>query len=606
VLNGKSFGSTGAYERISGRIHFSVNPSHERNRIVADLDKAPRNESGRVEFSADLTILRPRDAGRGNGVALVDIVNRGRKTVLTGFNRATANAGLTTEAEFGDGFLLQQGYTLVWVGWEFDVPQNGGAIRIDAPAVRGLEGVVRGTFTPNTAGSEFTVTDLAGYQPRDPGAVENTLTARDSIQDVAAAIPRNRWRLAGNVVTLEGGFIPGRIYEVSYSPTEFPVAGLGFVAVRDTAAWIKHSSDALASAKHVYAFGSSQSGRFLRTFLYLGFNADESNRLVFDAVLAHIAGASRLDLNRRGATPTSLGQFSATSFPYADSKQRDSVTGAEEGTLDNSRARGHQPKVFYTNTGVEYWGGGRVAALIHALPDGSRDLALPDNVRAYFLAGAQHGPAAFPPEATTGQQKNNPTDYWWSMRALLTALDQWVRENVAPPASSYPKLQDSTLVRANFVAFPDVPGLASPHSLRAGLRVANPFLPRNGGASAQLPLLVPEVDKDGNERSGIRLPEIAAPLATYTGWNFRDAAIGAPDQLFPLLGSYVPFARTRAERERTGDPRLSIEERYPSRDQYMAQVQTAAAELAKGRYLLSGDLPAIVSRAGEHWDLLVR
>jgi hypothetical protein len=282
------------------------------------------------------------------------------------------------------------------------------------------------------------------------------------------------------------------------------------------------------------------------------------------------------------------------------------VTGAEEGVLDNARARARQPKVFYTNSSVEYWGGGRVAALVHVSTDGSKDLPLPENVRAYLFSGTQHGPAEFPPAVTSGQQMDNPNNYWWSMRALLTAMDKWVREGTAPPPSRYPRVDDETLVRASYIALPGVPGVASPARLWAGTRASNPLLPRDGGGGAQLPLLVPQVDSDGNERSGIRLPAVAAPLGTYTGWNFRKAEIGAPDHLFPLLGSYIPFARTRPEREKAGDPRPSIEERYPSREKYPELVRSSGEGLVKERYLLAEDLPGLVGRAGEHWDLLVR
>jgi uncharacterized protein (DUF924 family) len=470
----------------------------------------------------------------------------------------------------------------------------------------GTTGTVRATFVPNDNNPELTVGDLTGYLPADSSSADNTLSVRESRNGAAVKIPRERWRLNGNIITLEGGFVPGHTYELAYTSTNAPLGGLGFAAFRDTAAWVKHAPDALASAKHAFAFGSSQSGRFLRNFLYLGFNADERNRQVFDAVLAHIAGASRIDLNKRWATPTSLGSFAATSFPFADASQRDPVSGVEDGTLDNPRARDHQPKVFYTNTGVEYWGGARSAALVHTVVDGSKDLKLPDNVRVYFFAGTQHGPAVFPPMVTAGQQQDNPTDYWWAMRALLVAMERWVLQGTPPPPSRHPQLDDGTLVRANTIAFPAVPGMSSPRKIPSGSRVANSLLTREGAPGTALPLLVPQVDRDGNERAGIRLPEVAVPLATYTGWNFRNVKIGAPDQLFPLLGSYVPFARTKAERERARDPRSSIAERYPTRERYLEQVQDVAAALARDGYLLSEDLPAIVRRAGDHWDLLAR
>jgi hypothetical protein len=607
VLGGRSFGSAGPYELLVGRIHFAVDPANPRNRVVTDIEKAPRNAAGLVELTADLSLLRPKDAGRGNGVALIDVVNRGRRTVLTSFNRATGSGDLTADADFGDGLLLAQGYTVVWVGWEFDAPRRDGMIRIDVPVATGTTGVTRAYFTPDARRAEFTVADLSGYSPANPSAAENTLTVRDGLTGAAMTIPRDRWHLTGNTVTLDTGFEPGRTYELAYTAANPPVSGLGFVAVRDTASWLKYVTDGpVPAVKYAYAFGSSQSGRFLRDFLYHGFNSDEHNRQVFDAVMAHIAGAARTDLDQRWATPTTLAQYTATSFPFADAKQKDSVTGAEEGALDNVRARDHQPKIFYTNTGVEYWGGGRSAALVHTTPDGTRDLALPDNERVYFLAGSQHGPARFPPAVTSGQQRDNPNDYWWTLRGLLVAMDKWVRDRVAPPPSRYPRLQDGTLVRAADLAFPGVPALRSPRSLSAGVRASNPLVAQDGGAGTPLPLLVPQVDADGNERAGIRLPDVAVPLATFTGWNFRRAAIGAPDQLFPLLGSYVPFASTKAAREQVHDPRPSIDERYPTRERYLALVEDAGAALVKDRYLLADDLAGLVKHAGEHWDLLMR
>jgi alpha/beta hydrolase family protein len=421
----------------------------------------------------------------------------------------------------------------------------------------------------------------------------------------AEIVPRDQWRVKGHTVTLDAGFVPGKTYEISYRAANPPVAGLGFVAIRDTATWLKHQADALAPVKYAYAYGSSQSGRFLRGFLYEGFNTDERGRQVFDAVFAHIAGAARLDLNARWAKPTGLGVYSATSFPFADDSLRDPVSGAIEGELDNPRTAGHAPKVFYTNTPVEYWGTGRAAALIHTNPAGTADVPLPENVRVYFIAGTQHGPARFPPSANNGQQVDNPVDYWWTMRALLLAMHKWVKDGVAPPPSQYPRLSDRTLVAADAIRFPAIPGVASPRGLTAGPRAANPFLPGGGGAGARIPLLVPDVDDDGNERSGIRLPDVAVPLGTYTGWNFRKPEIGAPGELVSLAGSSIPFAATRAAREAAKDPRRSIEERYRSREEYLARVEKAADALIKSGYLLIDDEPRILQRAGDTWDLIV-
>jgi hypothetical protein len=584
-------GSSG-YEKIVGTIHFAVDPGHPRNKVMVDLDAARKNAAGRVEFSADLYILRPRDQARSNGVALVEVSNRGRMGLVNFFNRGPAESDLSKDADLGDGFLTQQGYTLVWVGWQFDVPRQGGLLKLDAPA-SSLSGVVRAEFTTNDRALEFALADLGGYTPSDPAAVDATLTVRNGPFGAMTTIPRSQWRLRGNnVVAIEGGFEPGRTYEVAYRAANLPVAAAGLAAFRDTASWIKYRSDATVSAKYAYTFGSSQSGRFLRTFLYYGFNSDEQGRQVFDGVIAHKAGTGRLSLNERGATPNARSMYNATRFPFSDAGQRDPNSGRTEGLLDNDRARQNQPKIFYTNTSVEYWGGGRAAALVHTTLDGKADLTPPTNVRTYFLAGTQHTPARFPPRVSTGQQIDNPVEFAWTLRALLTGLDRWVRQGTAPPASQHPRLADGSLVAGDRVAFPAIPGVSSPRTIPAG---------RDG--SVVWPLLVPQVDEDGNERAGVRAPVVAVPLGTYTGWNFRSKAIGAPTELVDLLGSAIPFTRTRTAREAARDPRRSIEERYPSIEAYLARVREAAQKLVDGGYLLAEDLPKVMERGREHWDL---
>ena len=602
VAAGRSFGSTGPYEQITGRLYFLIDPSNKRNQVITDLDKATRNAAGKIELSTDLVILRPRDASRGNGIALFDIVNRGRGVALPKFDAPTST-GATPQDEFGDGFLLNRGYTIVQVGWEFDVRREG-AIRFDPPRANGVIGFARATFIPTSKGADATVGDLAGYMPSNPAAVENTLTVQDAPQAPATTIPRAKWRLAGNVVTLEGGFEPGRIYELAYTAEAPPIAALGFAVMRDAASWVKFAPDAIVSAKYTLAFGSSQTGRYLREFLYDGFSTDERNRQAFDAVWPHLTGASGVNLNRRWSTPTSLSSDVATFFPFSDMKQRDPVTGVEEGLLENARAGEHQPKVFWTDTPTEYWE--KASALLTTTPDGSKDLSLPPNVRLYSLAGTQHDPGRFPPASSNGQLLDNPTDYMWAMRALLVGMERWLRDGVAPPASRYPRRQDGTLVPVANMAFPDLPGVTSPLKVLPGARGVNSLVSRNGGAGAPLPLLVSQVDKDGNELGGLRLPEVVVPLATTAGWNFRKAEIGGTHLLFPLLGSYIPFASTRSERERTHDPRPSIEERYTSREAFLKRIQDAAAPLVKDGYLLADDVPALVKRAGDHWDWLTK
>src|SRR5262245_42820397 len=585
------------YEQITGKAYFSIDPRDPRNAVIADIDKAPRNADGRVEFSADILALRPKN-GVGNNVALVDVVNRGNLVMLR-LNRATA------QNIIGDGFLLKRGFTVIAIGWEFDVAARSGAIRVSLPVATDngapITGTVRAAFTPDRRDINYTATDVVAYPPFDVNDPAATLTVRDGVLAKATTIPRGEWKIAGNVITLQGGFEPGRNYELTYKGVNPPVSGLGLAAVRDITSHAKYGTQ--QPLKYAIGLGVSQTGRFLRTFLYSGMNTDERGRQVFDGVMTHIAGGARLDVNRRWAPPTGLGTYTATAFPFADAAQKDPVSGSSDGLLDNPRARMNQPKIFYTNTGVEYWGGGRSAALIHTTADGAKDVTPPANVRAYLFAGSQHGPSAFPPPEGQGQQKANPTDYWWSMRALVVAMQKWVTDGTLPPASLYPKLSDRTLTKMTGVSFPSIPDVQSPKTLTAGLRSTAELAPGSAGAGAPLPFLVPQVDADGNERAGIHMPEVSVPLATYTGWNFRNSRIGGTDQLVSLLGSYIPFAQTKADRDAKHDTRQSVEERYASRDKYMELIGKAAAELVKDGYLLAEDVTAVTKRAADHWEL---
>lgn len=600
---------TSGLEKITGRLHFAIDPAVPAHRVIADLALAPRDPAGRVVWSADFYALRPKpgSAAPNNGAALVEVSNRGGRGLITNFNRG-GTRDPETDAELGDRFLQRQGFTLVWVGWEFDVPPAPGALRIDLPVAadasgRPLSTVLRARLVADSATKEHTPPELIAYPPSpdDPALA----LARLAPDGTATPLPRDRWRLRGTTVVLDDGFVPGAPYELAFTATRPPAAGLGFVTLRDTAAWLKHDPAAAVSARLAYAFGSSQSGRFLRDFLYHGFNTDERDRPAFDAVLAHIAGAARIDLNRRWSVPRSLGLFAATAYPFSDSAQPDPLGGPAEGLLENPRVR-HAPKIFYTNTSVEYWGGGRSAALVHTDPAGTRDIPLPAHVRAYTFAGTQHGPARFPPGApTTTAQPVNPADYWWPMRALLPALHRWAADGVTPPPSAYPTFRDGTLAPAAAVAFPALPGVASPRALTARARVANPLLPGGASPGAPLPLVVPQTDADGNETGGLRLPELAVPLATHTGWNFRSAAAGAPGELFPLLGAWIPFAATRADRTARGDPRPSIAERYPSRAAFLERYRAATDALVRQGYLLAEDADRIVAQGAARWDHLV-
>lgn len=579
---------TSGYEKIVGTIHFAVDPANPRNAVIVDLDKARHNSHGQVEFSADLYILRPKNATVSNGVALIEVSNRGRKGLLSGFSRARPSLDPSTDADLGDGFLTKQGYTLVWVGWQFDV-SGADSMKFIAPIATGVSALVTAEVTPNAPATEATFGDLASYAPVDPSSGDTTLTVRDSPFGAETPVARANWQLRGNTVTMADGFEPGRIYQLTYRAMDLPVVGAGFAAFRDTASWLKHDPAALTPIRYAYTFGSSQSGRFLRTFLYQGFNTDERGRQVFDGVMAHIAGGARLSLNVRGAAPNASSAYNVTNFPFANVATRDPIEGVTEGLLHNSRARDNQPKIFFTNSAVEYWNS-RAAALIHTTPDGKTDLAPPDNARIYFLAGTQHSPAPFPARLTTGQQPVNPVQYWWTLRALLTAMDGWIRNGKTPPPSQYPKLSDGSLVPLEALSFPSIPGVQSPRVIKGSQQ-----------GSVKLPQLLPQVDSDGNEVAGVRSVEQAVPVATYTGWNFRSPKVGNSKELVSLTGSSIAFPTTTAERQHTKDPRRAIEERYTSKEQYLTLARAHADKLVSDGYLLASDVPLVLERMDELW-----
>jgi hypothetical protein len=416
--------------------------------------------------------------------------------------------------------------------------------------------------------------------------------------DPPRTIPRNRWQFTSGEsappkVRTEDAIEPGMIYELKYQAMGARVTGAGHAAIRDAASAFRYRDDMPVRGRSAYLFGSSQTGRFVREFVYNGFNADGRGRRVFDAAWAHVSGAATGPFNERYVTPTALTPFTPTRFPYSETEYADPITGKRDG-FQNAYRPEQRPKTFYSNTSVEYWGQGRATSLLHTTPDGKADGVVADNVRLYLLS-AQHGEGAFPPRRTTGQHPNNPAAQRPVMRALFQALHEWASKNVAPPASRYPRLADGTLTPIVGLKFPSLPGTRDPRA------VTGPGTMTPAGFTA-LPFQVPQVDADGNEIAGVKVPDIAVPLATTTGWNLRADAVGNPDELYSLLGSYIPFARTRAEREARKDPRPSVEERYRDRDDYMERVRTSARALVRDRLLLEEDVPVVLDRAAAHWE----
>lgn len=640
VQNGRTFGLAGAYERIIGKVYLAVDPANIHNKQIVDLDKAPRNAQGEVEFSADLYLFKPKDMNKGNGAVLFEVSNRGGRGIL---RLVDGGSSSDPNGEIGDGFLFRQGYTVAWLGWQFDLAEEGEKVRLIAPVAheaggKEIRGLVRSDFILSEKRDDMPLGHILlgpsggkGYPVDDPASSKNVLTTRDTPTGARQTISRNQWSFAHSVegklvsdphfVHLEGGFQTGEIYEIVYEAKDPAVVGVGLAAVRDFLSYLKYDPQATAPVRRVYAVGISQSGRFLRHFLCQDFNADEQGRQVMDGVIAHVAGAGRGSFNHRFAQPSRDAQplssifFPTDLFPYTDLPETDAEMGETAGLLDAASKSHTAPKIFFTNTSYEYWG--RAASLIHTSADGLKDAVPGENARIYFLAGLQHFSVPFPPQkAATGsdlasQQKPNPNPVQWFWRALLTDMDQWVKDGTPPPQNTYPKIADNTLVPLSKWVFPKIPGINTPHEMNLGYRLDFGPQWKAGIISIEPPkvgkpfrVLVPQTDADGNDLGGVRLPELQAPLATYTGWNLRDASIGAPDLRLSFLGSFIPLARTAAEREKSGDPRLSVAERYASREQYMGKFGEAALKLVRDRFLLREDLAAVLERGEREWKEL--
>ena len=592
------------YEEIIGKVYFAVDPALAHNKIIVDLDRAPRNAQGLVEFSSDFDVLKPKDPAKSNGTALLEISNRGGKGMTGMFDLATRD-------DAGDPLLFEDGYTLVWVGWEFDVPDRT-HMKLYAPVIGGITGPVRSEIMVDRRVTSASLGDRAQIPYAVADESSATLTVRDKADAPRTTIPRDQWKFSADATHVEyaAGFEPGRIYEVVYTGIDPAVVGLGPAAIRDYISYMKAQHE----VARAIGFGTSQSGRFLRKFLYDGFNADEQGHQVFDGLWAHVAGAGRGSFNHRFAQPSRDGHtwmnffYPTDLFPFTDLPETDD--GITASMLDRARKDGVVPKIFYTNGSYEYWG--RNAGLIHISPDGKHDVAPPPTTRIYYLAGTQHGANARPVKNNT-QNEENPQDYRFAMRALLVDMNKWITDGTPPPASQIPHVDKDDLVTPAALAFPKIPGVNVPAIPAYAWRLDfGPDFASKGivayeppKVATPFPTLVPQVDRDGNETAGIRLPELAVPLATYTGWNLRDAEIGASDEIQSMVGSFIPFARTKAEREKNGDPRPSIEERYKSKEEYLRKVGAAADKLVAEHFLLESDVERIKEKAGARWDSLM-
>ena len=622
LAGGRSFGETGAYEELAGRLHFTVDPAHVANRAITDVALAPRDASGRVAFVSDVSILLPVDRARSSGKLILDVVNRGNRVTVPDFNHATRPIlGPTSDPhppiDAGDGWLMRRGWVVASCGWQCDLPTEiRGLVGMEAPDALGpggrpLTGRLYVQLQAPVDVPHFLISDRAHrpYPAADLNERDAVLVVRDLFDGPIELIPRDRWRFArvegGRVVSdpchvyLEGGFEKGRIYQLAYTGVGARVLGLGMAALRDCVTWLKHgsaaeSNPAPGALRHAYAYGRSQTGRLLRTMIHHDLNVDENGRRALDGVIANVAGAMLGEFNQR------FGQ---------NSKDRPEMMDCFEPFQVEPRGG---LKAFYTNTSFEYHRGD--ASLIHTDPAATRDVEHGLDVRVYHWRGTEHGHGIWPPADAAAvaadprgwreraRNLRSVVHYGRLLRAALVNLDRWVTEGAPPPPSCHPRLADSTAVDPGELekTFAGIPAAAYPrYPVRAQRQDFSALPPKPGPALGNR---VSAVDADGNERAGIPVPELTIPLATHTGWNLRHPESGGVDQILYFAGSTLPFARTRAEREAAGDPRPAIAERYASRADYLARVRGAAQKLVDAGYLLEEDIETSVAYGERNWN----
>jgi hypothetical protein len=625
--NSQMFEAVGAYQKIVGRFHGELDPTQPLNTMIVDLDKAPRNARGNVEYSADFYILKPTDLAKGNGALLYDVNNRGNKRALIQFNSAPPSNDPTTPEQAGDGFLMREGFTVAWSGWIPGLPDVKNNLRIEVPtastAAGPIEQMVWDEFLYNDATTKQAGLTFPAVSPETA-----TLLVRDRNVDEPTVVPANQWEFVDPQtirLTPPGtAFRIGAIYQLIYKAANPPVSGIGFAATRDLVSFLRYEAADEAGTPNplavggksaitrALAHGTSQSGRYLRDFVYRGFNEDEASRIVFEGINPHVATA-RLFLNERFAQPNRMVHighgfmfYPDVSFPFAYEMQTDPFTGVKDGILARCSERGNCPKIIHTNTATEYWQSGM--SLVTTDPLGLKDGAEPENVRIYHFAGTHHvGIDATMPKGVCAMPPNH-VDYAPLLRAVLLSLDRWITAGTPPPPSRHPRIDDGTLVDMTGPTVP-IPGftLAKGPNQRPRFDYGPDF--KKGIISKTLPvaladhyrILVPRVDPDGNETSGILLPDVAVPTATTTGWSVRSAAAGGAGELCYLDGSYLPFAKTKIEREATGDGRPSLEERYHGAAEYAAKVREAARALQRDGYLLPEDAERIARAAAVEW-----
>lgn len=620
---GTTFGTRGGYVKVVGTAKGELDPRDPRNRTIANLDKAPRNGRGNVEYEVEFYLMRPADMAKGNGKILYDVTNRGRKFLLPWVHDAqpTSPGALNEPAnpeDAGNGFAFREGYTVVWSGWDPDAPRPNGGMAIKVPvatnAGKPIVKTIRDEIQIGTRGPGDGATARLSYEAATLDKSQASLTVRARENDPPQTIPPEGWAYVDSrtIKLLPDGtrLKQGWIYDFRYPAKDPKVLGVAYAATRDLVSFLRYdakdsrgTANPLASdgrkppITHALAIGISQSGRYLRDHIAFGFNQDESRRKVFDATLAHISGVGGVFMNEPFAQPNRTNtqhedhHMPENGFPFAHGVLVDPVTGKRAGLLRND---GFDPLVMESNTSTEYWQKG--ASLLTTDPLATRDVTPPKSVRIYLIAGTQHGGRAhLTTAAGPCANPRNPHSPAPALRALIVALDGWATGAIEPPPSRVPTLREGTLVRPADVGFPAIPGI---QVARFGNAIypfgdwVNPA-PRRDKTYATL---VSKVDADGNEVAGIRLPDIAVPVATYTGWNLYKAPF-PEGELCDRDGSYSAFPATPAERAKANDPRPSIAERYASPEDYASRVAAAAQALVAERLLLAEDAARYVSAA---------
>jgi Alpha/beta hydrolase domain len=608
AFEGRTFGAVGTYDRIIARATVSVSPDDPHNTIIVDLARAPRNAQGLVEAVTDVEILRPTNAANGNRRLFYEVLNRGGKLGFALFNDDPAVVNdLVKASDAGNGFLMNHGYTVVWSGWQGDILPGAGRMTFSPPVVPGITGLAREEFifdqmdNPAKATLSYPAADL------DPAHIKLSVREREADpRATPAGLEVSFDSPTAISIKRPDGFDAGAIYELVYMAKDPKVMGLGFAATRDVVSFLRHeTADGTGNANplagridRAIGFGLSQSGRYLHDYLYLGFNTDEAGRVVFEGLMPHISGGKKTFTNYRfsqpGRSPYQHAEmlYPGADFPFTYPVTTDALTGKTDGFLARCLAAGNCPKIIKSDSEIEFYQ--QRASLVVTDTQGNA-LEMPDNVRLFFISNLQHFSLAnAKPEMTkTCAFPTNPLNAGPPVRALLTALDNWISDGTLPPASRYPSVKDGTLVTPEIEAadYPHIPGFPyTSRMARPSLIKADEMPPAKG---AYYPVFVPKTDANGRDVAGLRLPTLEAPEATHTGWNVRKAGF-SEGELCENNGSMIPFAATREQREKSGDTRLSMAERYPQQGDRAAAIAKAAQQLVQDRLLLQEDVKLFV------------